>query len=101
MKWKKYWGIFPLVVFLVLQLSILVIGCLTESSLRSIPELVLFWFGILSVLVHFLVRLHAVQLEPNKKIERLYGIKRCFPCSIYSSVNWNDVFGNDYQRFQI
>ena len=51
MKWKKYWGIFPLVVFLVLQLSILVIGCLTESSLRSIPELVLFWFGILSVLV--------------------------------------------------
>ena len=48
MKWKKYWGVIPLGIYLVLQLSILTIGSLTESSLRSVPEMVLFWFGVLS-----------------------------------------------------
>ncbi len=51
MKWKKYWGMIPFIIYLVLKLSLLVIGSLTASSLRSVPKIVLFWFAMLSVLI--------------------------------------------------
>lgn len=51
MKWKEYWGIIPFAIVLILQLSVSVIESLTESSLRSVPKMILFWFAILSALV--------------------------------------------------
>lgn len=72
MKWKKYWGIIPFAIFLVLQLSVFVIGNLTESSLRSVPKMILFWFSILSSLV--LVFWAGSNLLKRKKIKQF----RCF-----------------------
>lgn len=72
MKWKKYWGIIPFAVFLVLQLSVSVIEKLTESSLRSVPKMILFWFAILSALA--LVFWVGSNLLKREKIKQF----RCF-----------------------
>lgn len=51
MKWKKYWGMIPFTIFLILQLCTMLIESLTESMLRSKPKLVLFWFAFISCLL--------------------------------------------------
>lgn len=51
MKWKKYWGMIPFTIFLFLQLCIMLIESLTESTLRSKPKLVLFWVALISCLI--------------------------------------------------
>lgn len=71
-KWTKYWGIIPFAFFLVLQLSVSVIESLTESSLRSVPKMILFWFAILSAFA--LVFWAGSNLLKWKKIKQF----RCF-----------------------
>lgn len=71
-KWKKYWGIIPFAIFLALQLSVSIIENLTESSLRSVPTMIMFWFAILSALV--LIFWAGNKLLTWKKIRQSKGV---------------------------
>lgn len=50
-KWKKYWGVAPIAIFLLLKILIGIFGGLTDSVLRSIPQMLLSWFGAVSVYI--------------------------------------------------
>ena len=50
-KGKKYWGVIPLAVYLILQILVMVTEQVTDSQLRSIPQIILFWMGIFSGLI--------------------------------------------------
>lgn len=46
---KKYWGLVPMLLFLIIKLLVYVIGVFTDSVLRSIPRLILSWFGGIAI----------------------------------------------------
>ena len=51
MRWKKYLGALPFVIFLVLRFVVSLIEGFTETELRSVPKMVLLWGGIFSGLL--------------------------------------------------
>ena len=50
-KCKKYWGVIPIVVFLPIRMSASLIEIFTDSALRSIPQMLLSWFGGMSIAI--------------------------------------------------
>lgn len=48
-KCKKYWGIIPILLFLIVRMLARLIGSLTDSVLRSIPQMILSWFGVMAI----------------------------------------------------
>lgn len=50
-RWKKYWGIIPIGIVITLQLCISIISDLTDSVLRSIPQIIMIWLTIIPVLI--------------------------------------------------
>lgn len=49
--WRKYWGVLPIAVFLLVELIVTVIGGATNSELRSTPQMVLATYGVISTLI--------------------------------------------------
>lgn len=50
-KWKKYWGVIPIVVFLTGKIIVKLIGAFTDSVLRSVPQMILSCFGVISIYI--------------------------------------------------
>ena len=50
-KYKKYWGVIPIVVFLLIRMSVGLVEVSTDSALRNIPQMLLFWFGGISIAI--------------------------------------------------
>lgn len=48
-KCKKYWGIIPIAVFLAGEMVVRLTEFATHSELRSIPQMILSWFGGISI----------------------------------------------------
>lgn len=48
-KCKKFWGAVPILFFLTLKIIISLIEVSTDSVLRSIPQMILSWFGGISI----------------------------------------------------
>lgn len=48
---KKYWGIIPFCFYLILQMAVLAYEKITSTVLRNVPEMFMFWFATLSVLL--------------------------------------------------
>lgn len=49
--WKKHWGVIPIAVFLLVKVMVVMIDEITNSVLRSIPQMVLSIFGVISVFI--------------------------------------------------
>ena len=50
-KCKKYWGVIPIIVFLLVRIIVSLIEVSTDSALRSIPQMLLSWFGGISIAI--------------------------------------------------
>ena len=50
-KYKKYWGVIPIVEFLLIRMSVGLVEVSTDSALRNIPQMLLFWFGGISIAI--------------------------------------------------
>ena len=55
-KWKKYWGVIPMIIFLAVKMLVILIGGFTDSVLRIIPQMILSCFGVISIYIGVLVR---------------------------------------------
>lgn len=50
-KWKKYWGVIPMIMFLAVKMLVVLIGGFTDSVLRIIPQMILSCFGVISIYI--------------------------------------------------
>ena len=50
-KWKKYWGVIPMIIFLAVKMLVILIGGFTDSVLRIIPQMILSCFGVISIYI--------------------------------------------------
>ncbi len=49
--YARGWGVIPIFVYIILELLVLFIGKGTDAVLRSMPRILLSWFGIVSALI--------------------------------------------------
>lgn len=50
-KWKKYWGVIPMIIFLAVKMLVILIGGFTDSVLRIVPQMILSCFGVISIYI--------------------------------------------------
>ena len=93
---KKYWGVIPIVVFVLVRIIVSLIEVSTDSALRSIPQMLLSWFGGISIaiLVFWIGRslfLEEQRTEPKRDSNITNHILRNILWGNYGS-NWNRIF---------
>ena len=90
-KGKKYWGVIPLAVYLILQFLVMVTEQVTDSQLRSIPQIILFWMGIFSGLI-FLFWAGRIFLTWDRvRRLRIYGLFRTFFIAVFTILGFVSV----------
>ncbi len=50
-KWKKYWGVIPVIVFLVVKIIAALIGGFMDAVLRNVPQMIMSFFGAISIYI--------------------------------------------------
>ncbi len=74
---KEKWGIFPISIFIVLLCIATIIGDIFNISLRSLPRMVLFWYGAFSFVLFIILGIEVVfNIEKVKLIKNSPLIKK-------------------------
>ncbi|MEG0240345.1 hypothetical protein [Anaerorhabdus sp.] len=73
---KKFWGIIPIAIYIVVKLILLIVEKTQNLVLRAIPQSILLYFAIFSVFVFILYLIHLFfSLEQIKKYKFMQVIK--------------------------
>lgn len=71
---KKFWGIFPILTFVVLKLVLFMIEKSVNLVLRDTPAFILFWFLILSILVFVIfviIKIFSLKIIKKSKFSKI------------------------------
>lgn len=80
---KKYWGVIPIVVFVLVRIIVSLIEVSTDSALRSIPQMLLSWFGGISIAILVFWIGRSLFWKNKEQIPRGIRILRATFCVIY------------------
>lgn len=85
-KCKKYWGVIPLILFLAGKTAVVLIEVFTDSALRSVPQMILSWFGGISVGILIFWIGKRMLWKKREKVSAAIRVLRAILCMIYCVV---------------